>query len=29
MNSKWIWLVVGIILGVYVVPMLRDKVSSN
>jgi uncharacterized membrane-anchored protein YhcB (DUF1043 family) len=29
MNNKWIWLVVGIIIGVYVVPMVKAKTSTG
>jgi len=28
MNNKWIWLAVGVVIGVYVVPAIRAK-SSN
>jgi hypothetical protein len=29
MNNKWLWLIVGIVLGAYVVPMVRAKTSSG
>jgi len=25
MNNKWLWLVAGIVIGVYVVPMLKAR----
>lgn len=28
MNNKWIWLAIGIIVGMYVVPIIREKTSS-
>ncbi len=29
MNNKWIFLVLGVILGVYVVPAIRAKTASS
>lgn len=29
MNNKWIWLVVGIIVGMYVVPAVKAKQAGS
>lgn len=29
MNNKWIWLLIGILVGIYVVPMVRAKTSNG
>jgi hypothetical protein len=29
MNNKWLWLVAGIIIGVYVVPMLKARTAGQ
>lgn len=28
MNNKWLWLLAGIIVGVFVVPMVRAKTNG-
>jgi len=28
MNNKWLWLLAGVILGVYVVPTIRAKAGK-
>ena len=29
MNNKYLWLVAGIIIGMYVIPMVKAKTSSG
>ncbi len=29
MNNKWVFLILGVILGVYVVPIIRAKTAGN
>lgn len=29
MNNKWLWLLAGIIIGVFVVPMVRTKTNGR
>lgn len=29
MNNKWLFLIVGIVLGMYVVPAIRSRSSSS
>ena len=29
MNNKWVFLIVGVLLGVYVVPALRAKTAGS
>lgn len=28
MNNKWLWLLAGIVIGVFVVPMVRAKTNG-
>ncbi len=28
LNNKWVFLVIGVLLGIYVIPMVRSKVAS-
>jgi hypothetical protein len=28
-NNKWVFLILGVILGVYVVPIIRAKTAGN
>lgn len=29
LNNKWVFLAIGILLGIYVVPMVRSKVQAG